>query len=452
MQQSAAAAEERLELGDDVVVVLLTKAHNAAVRAAVLAAGVPVRLAGGTAQSDPWTMLSVGDPAQAPGLARHLVDALQSSVLLVVLDDGATSAEDADTVQDLAIVRPTVGLLTATRNAPEAFASALAEAFDTSVDAAALTARLADDGRPGAGGRMTACWPALVTALGVPAWLVRPGPEHAVVLTRQRDDNLRLAAAIAGPAWLVPLEEGWTGVLQAQQRPTSAFGLAGGVSANEKRRSATILLWADEQVCGYLLLRRGSPLDVHLWNDPWEGLAPDPADAEAVPGDVGDAAVLAAAFDCRDNEVFLRALLRRRGEPRALLGELVELLGLPAASMGLLESGNSPPQHLGVSYVERRSMWGAVRDAGRRDAARPVPAPLRTPYRVYAWATAVAAVVSALMVVVCGWEVASDASVGEPGDRFQDVLWALGFVVLTTTLGLSARGRLRRCRSWADGR
>lgn len=68
-------------------------------------------------------------------------------------------------------------------------------------------------------------------------------PERSVVLTRWDPAMVRLAAAVAGPTWILPLDSGWNITIPTRHQDAPSEALATAVSAATKRRDRSVLLW-----------------------------------------------------------------------------------------------------------------------------------------------------------------------------------------------------------------
>jgi hypothetical protein len=287
----------------------------------------------------------------------------------------------------------------------------------------------------------------LIALLGLPTRLTDPAPVHVLVLHRGERAVARLAASIAGPAWLVPCERGWTVLIPVEDGAEQAFGLSAGLSSAGSRRAPVLLLWRDHAECGYLLWRRGRPLDVHAWNSPWEVLATDDKHAEELAWPHGNAAVIARVVGRPGAEANLRALLRRRGTPDDLLAELVELLELPEEGRALLD-GRATPEHL--PHGERLEATSPARAAwvrSRQPLGADAPKALRLVERAWAWGTLAAALVCGAMTALGVAVLATDGAViGQVGTSAEDWSATLVFAVLTGILGWLGLSRLRRLR------
>jgi hypothetical protein len=114
------------------------------------------------------------------------------------------------------------------------------------------------------------------------------------------------------------------------------------------------------------VFRKGRLLDAHAWGDSWEVVAFDDETRAALAPPLGDAALLAAAFDRGDAEVALRALTRRADDPGRLLDELCELLGVPPAALAVARGERDPAEIAGARQPEpvsaARAVWRAARE------------------------------------------------------------------------------------------
>jgi hypothetical protein len=288
---------------------------------------------------------------------------------------------------------------------------------------------------------------ALIALLDLPTRLTDTAPAHVVVLHQGERVVARLAASIAGPAWLVPCDRGWTVLVPAEGGAERAFELSAGLSSAGGRRAPVLLLWRDQAECGYQVWRRGSPLDVHVWNSPWEVLADDDKTAEELAAPQGDAAVIARVVGRPEAEVDLRALLRRGGDPDDVLTDLVELLDLPEEGLALLDGRSAPDQLPHSERLEATSPARAAWAQSRQPFGQDAPKALRLVERVWAWGTLAAALVCAAMTALGVAALATDGgAVDQVGTSGEDWSATLLFGVLTGVLGWLGVSRLRRRR------
>lgn len=292
-----------------------------------------------------------------------------------------------------------------------------------------------------------ACVGSLIALLGLPSRLTDAAPAHVLVLHRGERAVARLAASIAGPTWLVPCDRGWTVLVPAEGGAERAFELSAGLSSAGGRRAPVLLLWRDQAECGYQVWRRGWPLDIHVWNFPWEVLATDDKTAEELAAPQGDAAVIARVVRRPEAEVNLRALLRRSGDSGDLLTSLVELLDLPEDSLALLDGRSTPDQLPHSERLEATSPARAARRQPRQLFGQDAPKALRLLERVSAWGTLAAALVCAAMTALGAAVLATGGTaVDQLGTSGEDWLATLLFAMLTGVLGWLGVSRLRRRR------
>jgi hypothetical protein len=214
---------------------------------------------------------------------------------------------------------------------------------------------------------------AAAALLGVPAGLlVDDPPAREVAVGRAEAGPAGTVAAVAGGGWLAE-DGGWA--LLTGPDGGSAVPLAGGLSGIGRRNGVGLWLWQDGDEGGYVVWRRGRPLDGHGWLSGWE--ATPAADRAGLGPAVGDPVVLAEALGRPDAVVPLRALLRRRDPAGTALPELARLLGLPPAVPAVL-SGTAVRDLPGARLVEARSVWAATRaELAADEAAAPPPGRFR---------------------------------------------------------------------------
>ena len=322
-------------------------------------------------------------------------------------------------------------------NAPEEVAAELAGLFSSGEEKAALRALLErelDDPDD--------LLQALDEILDLPE-LEEPRPPHTAVAHRGDPALARLAASIAGPAYVSAGRDGWTTLSPAGEEPEAAFVLAAALSGAARRRDAELLVWRNGAACGWQLWARGNPVASSDWNTAWCLVSSDPMgdEAEAVRR-------LVALATGPVEEGYLRALLRRRRSDGDPLAELADLLGLPGELLDALERPETFRGSAGVALVERvpphRAVLAQVR--GGRDLSDASPA-RRAAWVVYAYATTVAAALcvglSALSVAVLA---TGGAVVDQPGTTGEDWLTLAVSLVGSAVLIPTARWRLRRLK------
>src|SRR4051794_32610885 len=114
---------------------------------------------------------------------------------------------------------------------------------------------------------------ALDAVLDLPELAV-PEPECRIVVTRGDPVMVRLAAAIAGPTWILAADADCTITIPALHEAVPE-ALAAAVSATTNRRDRTLLLWRHADAFGLQIWRRGS-LDVTWsWGSGWETVVRD---------------------------------------------------------------------------------------------------------------------------------------------------------------------------------
>jgi hypothetical protein len=242
-----------------------------------------------------------------------------------------------------------------------------------------------------------------------------------------------------GTPWLVPAPRGWVLLRPDEPDVPQTLGLAAGLSSYHRKRAA-LVLWRQHDQCGYWLCQRGGWVDAHGWNSPWEMIGDDPDLAAWLEPPHGDAALLADAVGRSGDNMLLRALLRRRGDPRELLAELIRLLGLPDETLPLLEG--RPPAHRfpWAQRVERTSfgrvLWSEIRQLP--------PAVLR--WTMYC-AVVAAAGLGVVTLVGLGVLATNGALVDQAGVATDDIVSTIVFAILfagCVYVALACRRRLRR--------
>lgn len=275
--------------------------------------------------------------------------------------------------------------------------------------------------------------------------LVEPEPQRSVVLHRGDRVAVRMAASIAGPAMLVDAGDGWVAASPVGDDPELTDPLAAAVSAGDRRRAPTLVLWRDGDACGYQVWRRGLPDSSWTWGSRWRFLPESDLALET-----RAVASLTAALRQEIDAPLLRALLRRR-ETGDALAELVELLRLPEVSLTLLDVDPTDAELAGASgreLVERTSARRAWVTAVRS------PAPWEDS-RVFGRLSAVVAVGTVLAALVCLGMLALGVAVVLSDGAVVDAPRATGddraavavFGLLTMVLVPLAVRRWRRWRS-----
>lgn len=191
--------------------------------------------------------------------------------------------------------------------------------------------------------------------------VTQPGPDivRAVVLLPVELGVAAEAARVVGvPADVTPWGEG-AAVLTGDVHAGARMGV---VASGLEPGAAVLTIWLDRRQGADAV---GVALAQHLrlvTEQVWAAELDDEAE------DARTAAALADAFDVRDEEVSIRALLRRSEQPLFLLRELLGLLRLGPAAVDLLTDG--PPAgalHVaGDGGASRfRRTWRATRAADR---------------------------------------------------------------------------------------
>ncbi len=137
--------------------------------------------------------------------------------------------------------------------------------------------------------------------------LIEPDPDAVVVVCRGEVPLIRMAAAIAGPVWLVDAGAGWTLVIPTQTGGAAHAGVAAAVSAAGRRKECTLLLRRGGPARGVGVWSRGAVDANWSWNSPWRTVDPQELATETA-----TCVALAAAAPPGLHLPTLRALLRRR--------------------------------------------------------------------------------------------------------------------------------------------
>jgi hypothetical protein len=286
----------------------------------------------------------------------------------------------------------------------------------------------------------------VIELLGLPAWLVDAQPESMIVLYRGERREARLAASVAGPAWLASFESGWHVLVAATDGDFSQSLVLAASLSNVYRQGTTLTVWRSGGQCGYVLWQRGDAADTHLWSQPWEVIGD--TDAMRLEYPHGDATLLATATGHPDDHVLLRALLRRRGEPDELLTELAQLLSLPAEALRVLDGRSKPDQLPGAEHVERAPMMRAGWAEIRRQAAGDSGKTLRgvVTFWMYTF-TALAAFCALIMAFALTMLAINGAFADHEDITDRDIFDTIRVAVLTvavTGFALTCRWWLRR--------
>jgi hypothetical protein len=283
-------------------------------------------------------------------------------------------------------------------------------------------------------------WDRVDGVLDLPELLARE-PERCLVATRGDPARIRMAAMIAGPTWIMPVNSGWTLAIPTHEEESQADVLAAAISGAAKRRERTIHIWSHGQAVGLQIWRRGS-LDVSWsWGTAWETIVGEPLEFES---EVCDAI---AALNPDLHLPSPRALLRQDRLDEAAVTSLFELLGLPDSIRQTLTASRAPEGIPGAELIQKATPRQATLAAMRSDWADRRQIRNRPLYVAYAIGSAVAAVVCWAMTCLGVAVLVTDgAVVDQPGDTAEDWLFVGVSAVLTIVLVPTAIYRLRRAR------
>lgn len=283
-------------------------------------------------------------------------------------------------------------------------------------------------------------WDGLERLLDLPA-VESAEPERCVLATRADPTLVRLGAAIAGPAWIMPVESGWTVLAPAGDTDSAGDVLAAAVSGATKRRDRVVLLWTRDEAFG-LQVWRGGSIDVSWsWAGDWETVASDPL---AFEGEVADAIT---GLNPKLHVPSLKALLRRKHLDAGAADSLVELLGLPGRVAATLRSSVPAEGLPGAELLQRATPKDAAVAAFRADWADRRRIRNRPLYLAYAVGTAVAAVVcTALTGLGIAIWMTDGSVIGQAGASNEDRVFVGVSALLALVLIPTAIYRLRRAR------
>jgi hypothetical protein len=280
----------------------------------------------------------------------------------------------------------------------------------------------------------------LESLLDLPA-LMAPEPDRGFVATRAAPAMVRLAAAIAGPTWILPVDAGWTVLIPTPDSDSPTEVLAAAVSAATKRGDRTLLLWAHDQSFGLQIWRRGS-LDLNWsWQDDWENVTGDPLALET--------AVTDAVADLNPDlhKPSLRALLRQRRLDDEAVDSLLELLCLPKTSGQVLRAHTAAEDMPGSELVQQATPREATMAAMRADWATGGQIRHRRLYLAYAVGTVLAACLCLAMTCLgIAILVTDGAAIDQARATPEDRIFVGVFAGLTLILIPTALFRLRRSR------
>lgn len=192
------------------------------------------------------------------------------------------------------------------------------------------------------------------------------GPSVALVAVQAPESDVRVAAAIAGPARILDAGEGWwlAAAEPAHQREDHlpSWELAWATADMTSRRVPVLYVGRRDAERTVLLMTRSEHRPVAGWDLRWESSTDSSSDRYAA---------LAARLGEAEVPAHARALLRRRSAPDGL-ATLCGMFGVPTAVAEVLEN----PALLTAGELVQRSSpvsawWTAVREAARVDEAQP---------------------------------------------------------------------------------
>jgi hypothetical protein len=283
-------------------------------------------------------------------------------------------------------------------------------------------------------------WDRLDEVLNLPE-LAAPEPERCVVATRGDRAMIRMAAAIAGPAWMLPVDTAWTVAIPAHDEDSRADVLAAAISGAAKRRERTVHIWSHGPAVGLQIWRRGSLEVSWSWGTAWETIVGEPLQFES------EVCNAIAALNPDLHLPSLRALLRQDRLDEAALASLLELLGLPDSIGQTVAASRAPDRIPGAELIHKATARQATMAAMRSDWSDRRQVRNRPLYLIYAIGSAVAALVCLAMTCLGVAVLVTDgAVVDQAGVTAEDWLFAGVAAVLTVVLIPTAIYRLRRSR------
>ncbi|WP_418274931.1 hypothetical protein ACNHYB_08585 [Isoptericola jiangsuensis] len=228
-----------------------------------------------------------------------------------------------------------------------------------------------------------------------------PVRTRAVTVHRGHPSDSRIAARLTAGGGsgveITPVGERWT-VLDAgdpgvQQVVTLATAAAG------SRRAVVLQLWrGDGAAAGFELVHRDHVIAQGSWDDGWRRSAD-----EDWPARDAVAEVLARRVGGEVDLPALRALLRARTRTGDPLARLVEVLGIPAATLDVLDGTSTAP----AEVAEPAGPWRVLWDESRRGADSGLPI---GPRWVQLTVAALAGLVSLVLLVLGVGVVATDGA------------------------------------------
>lgn len=268
-------------------------------------------------------------------------------------------------------------------------------------------------------------------------------PERTIIATRGDESMVRMALTIAGPAWALPPDQGWTIAMAApagSDQPAEV--LAAAVSATTKRRDRTVLIWRRDSSLGLQVWRRGTLQASWTWGTGWDTVVTDSLEFET---SVCDEIL---AVNPSLHLPTLRSLMRRPDLDKESVATLLGVLGLPPCAHHALSMGADPGRLPDAAFIDRGTTTRAWIDAVAVDHAQWVTRMQRSRfYPAYAIGTAVAALVCLLLAVMGAAVLITDGSVvDEAGATSEDWLTFGILATLTVVLVPTAVVRLKRLR------
>lgn len=272
-----------------------------------------------------------------------------------------------------------------------------------------------------------------------------PLPQRLLLLASGDPAMVRMAAAIAGPAWVLPADSSWNLTIPARQEEAAPLQLGAGISAATRRRERTVLVWRHGTTVGLQVWRGGFMDASWAWAHGWETVVADPWELETSVCD----AICPIQPDL--HLPTLRALLRQTELDDASLDRLADLLKLPSGLAATLRDSALPKDIPGAELIEEttpRSAWLATM---RSDWARGPLIRSRSLYIAYAVGTLIAALVCLGMTVLGIAIVLTDGSaVDQTGVTTEDRAFVGIFALLTLVLAPTAIYRLNKARTWPE--
>ena len=276
----------------------------------------------------------------------------------------------------------------------------------------------------------------LARALHLPALASGADPAGGLVVARGPRGRARLAASRLGGTWSARLRR-WSVLVPDAPAWPDLVALAND-AGRAGRRAVALVLWVDGPECGYLLCRRGHPVDSHVWNWPWQWLGPEGEVPVGLRPVTGSAAVLAVAAGRPREVAALHALLGASGPPALLLARLCGLLRVPVEVVGVLDGGRDPQD---LPSARRHPVAVPAAPVG------PGGAPDRRAQLVRGAADlAVAGVLAGVAAAEAAVVATDGALAGERTARWEDWVGTGVFGVLSVLSGVLGVRRLRRAR------